>query len=450
MENNHDVIRSAGNFIRKSVTLKVIVIGILILLLLIPAVLIENLIRERLHRHNSVIIEINDKWSSSQTVTGPFITVPFKIYYEDLSGEVRYNTEILHILPETLFIGGTIEPLQLSRSLFKTVVYSSKIKFRGNFSIPSREETNIDPDNILWDKACISLGISDMRGIQDRVNIFLNDVSGEANPGLKTQDLAESGVSAPVKLSLSGGNNSFSFDLDLNGSNMLNFVPVGKSSIVNIRSTWPSPGFGGSFLPDNREIKKDGFSAGWKILHLNRNYPQFWQGSLHNVEGSSFGVSLVLTADIYQKSIRLAKYAVMFLFFTFSAFFFSEIINRQKVHPIQYLLVGGAILIFYTLVLSLSEHMRFNYAYVLSALSVTLIIAGYARAIVKDRRFAAMILGILAILYGYLFIILQLEDYSLLMGSIGLLVIITTVMYMTRKINWYEIEMDKVAESESI
>jgi inner membrane protein len=138
--------------------------------------------------------------------------------------------------------------------------------------------------------------------------------------------------------------------------------------------------------------------------------------------------------------MRLAKYSIMFLVFTFAAFFFSEIINKQRIHPIQYILIGIAILIFYTLVLSLSEYMHFNYAYILSAASVTLIISGYAKAIIPNSRFALMIMGILAILYGYLFIILQLEDYALILGSIGLLIILTLVMYITRKINWYDIE----------
>jgi inner membrane protein len=187
-------------------------------------------------------------------------------------------------------------------------------------------------------------------------------------------------------------------------------------------------------------VGKDGFSANWKVLHLNRNYPQFWEGAQYNVTQSAFGVKLILTADIYQKSMRLAKYSIMFLVFTFAAFFFSEIINKQRIHPIQYILIGMSILIFYTLVLSLSEHMRFNYAYILSAASVTLIISGYAKAIISNSRFALTISGILVILYGYLFIVLQLEDYALILGSIGLLIILAIVMYMTRKINWYEVE----------
>ncbi|MGE5893922.1 MAG: inner membrane CreD family protein, partial [bacterium] len=195
--------------------------------------------------------------------------------------------------------------------------------------------------------------------------------------------------------------------------------------------------------PITREVRKDGFTANWKILHLNRNYPQFWEGGQYRVASSAFGLQLILTADIYQKATRLAKYAIMFLVFTFAAFFFSEIINRQRVHPIQYILIGIAILLFYTLVLSLSEHMHFNYSYILSAVAVTLMISGYSKAIVSNSRFALTILGILAILYSYLFIVLQLEDYALIMGSIGLFIILAVVMYITRKINWYAIETEQ-------
>jgi inner membrane protein len=301
-------------------------------------------------------------------------------------------------------------------------------------------QLNIDPDHILWDKAYLSLGITDMRGIQDKIIIHFNGTVYNAEPGLKSADLAEAGVSTMISPLTPNEPHAFSFDLNLNGSEQINIIPVGESNAVKINSSWPSPSFNGAFLPATREVKKDGFSATWKILHLNRNYPQFWEGSQYKVTPSAFGVKLILTADIYQKSMRLAKYSIMFLVFTFSAFFFSEVINKRRVHPIQYILIGMAILIFYTLVLSLSEHLHFNYAYILSATAVSLIISGYARAIVSNSKFALTILGILAVLYCYLFIVLQLEDYALIMGSIGLFIILAIVMYITRKIDWYEVE----------
>ena len=428
------------NYISRSITLKILTIGILILLLLIPALMIQNIIRERQNRRDSVVSEINRKWGNSQIVTGPFITVPFKSFYKDIKGETQFNLKYLHILPETLSIAGEIDPEKRHRSLFETVVYNAKLKVDGNFKIPASGQLNIDSNNIIWEKAYLAVGITDMRGIEDKIDIRFNGAVHNTNPGLKTNDIAPAGVSTQVDLSSIKENGKFSFILNLKGSDRIAFIPVGESNTVDIKSSWPSPGFDGAFLPDKRLINKDGFSADWKVLHLNRNYPQFWEGKQYEVSSSSFGVKLILMADSYQRSMRLAKYAVMFLFFTFASFFFSEVINKQKIHPIQYILIGIAILIFYTLVLSLSEHMNFNVAYILSSVSVTLIISGYAKAIVKSKKFACMIMAILVVLYGYLFIVLQLEDYALIMGSIGLLVITATVMFMTRKINWYKIE----------
>ncbi|WP_022668075.1 cell envelope integrity protein CreD [Desulfospira joergensenii] len=440
MTNNQDIVKKTANYIKRSVTLKLVAVGILILLLLIPAAMIQNLIRERQSRRDSVVQEISQKWGYSQIITGPFITIPFKSFFKDSDGKTQFNLNYLHILPETLDITGEMKPEIRYRSLFEAVLYNINLKFSGNFKLPLASQLNIDSNNILWDKAYLSLGITDLRGIQDKIVISFNKSGYDANPGLKTTDLAAAGVSTLIKPLLPNKSNSFSFDLNLNGSEQVGLIPVGESNTVKINSSWPSPSFNGSFLPATREVKKDGFSANWKILHLNRNYPQFWEGSQYKVTQSAFGVKLILTADIYQKSMRLAKYSIIFLVFTFAAFFFSEIINKQRIHPIQYILIGIAILIFYTLVLSLSEHMHFNYAYILSAASVSLIISGYAKSIIPNSRFALMIMGLLAILYGYLFIILQLEDYALILGSIGLLIILTLVMYITRKINWYDIE----------
>lgn len=440
MTNAQDLIQKTSNHIKRSITIKIFSIGFLILLMLIPAGMIQSLIHERQSRHDSVVNEISQKWGGNQTITGPFITVPFKTFFKDSSGKTQFNLTYLHILPEKLDIKGEIIPEVRYRSIFEAVLYNIKLHFSGNFRLPKMSQLNIDQTEILWDKSYFSIGITDMRGIQDKIVIDFNGSIYDASPGLSTTDLAESGVGALIRPLMPNEPNNFSFAFNLNGSEQISFIPVGESNTIRINSTWPSPSFNGAFLPITRDVKKNGFSANWKILHLNRNYPQFWEGSQYKVAPSAFGLQLILTADIYQKSTRLAKYSIMFLVFTFAAFFFSEIINKRRVHPIQYIFIGVAILIFYMLVLSLSEHIHFNYSYILSAIAVTLIISGYAKAIVSNSRFALMILGILTILYSYLFIVLQLEDYALIMGSIGLLIILSIVMYITRKINWYEVE----------
>ncbi len=440
MSNAQDAIKATANFLKRSITLKVLSVGFLILLLLIPAAMVQDLVRERQSRRDSAVSEISGKWGDRQTITGPFLAVPFRTFFKDDEGKTRSNLGYLHILPETLDITGDIRPEVRYRSLFEAVLYNVKLHITGSIKLPPSGQLNIEQKNIQWDKAYLSLGITDLRGIQDRIAIRFNGASYNADPGLRTADLAEAGVGTLVGALTPGKPNDFSFDLNLNGSEQLSLVPVGETTTVRLASKWPSPSFNGAFLPASREVGKDGFTANWKVLHLNRNYPQFWEGAQHKVESSAFGLQLILTADIYQRSTRLAKYAVMFLVFTFAAFFFSEVINKRRVHPIQYILIGTAILLFYTLVLSLSEHMNFNSAYLISAATVTLMIAGYSQAIVHSSRFALTIGGILTILYAYLFVVLQLEDYALIMGSIGLLVIVGAVMYVTRKIDWYDVE----------
>jgi len=443
MTDNWGAVTKTSNSIKNSITLKVVSVGVLILLLLIPAGMVKGLIHERQSRRDSVVEELCAKWGEQQTITGPFITVPFKTFIKDDKGQTQTKLKYLHILPESLDIRGEIKPEIRYRSLFEAVLYNIKLQFSGNFKLPPTSQLNIDQTNILWDKAYFSLGITDMRGIQDAITIQFNGSSYTAGPGLKNSDIAEAGVGTLIRPLAPNEPNQFTLALNLNGSEQISFIPVGETNTVTITSSWPSPSFNGAFLPTKREVNKDGFSSSWRVLHLNRSYPQFWEGSEHKVTPSAFGLALILTADIYQKATRLAKYAIMFLVFTFAACFFSEIINKRRVHPIQYILIGLAILIFYTLALSLSEHMHFNYAYILSAAAVTGMISGYAKAVVSNARFALTIMGILAVLYAYLFIVLQLEDYALIMGSIGLLIVLAVVMYITRKIDWYAVETEQ-------
>jgi len=236
-------------------------------------------------------------------------------------------------------------------------------------------------------------------------------------------------------------NYHFSMNIDLKGSQYIDFVPLGKTTDVDLKSNWTTPSFSGTYLPDSREINTDGFTAHWNILHLNRNYPQSWIGSQYKVGSSSFGTNLLLPVDNYKKSYRVAHYAILFLVFTFMVFFFVEVLNKVFIHPIQYLLVGIALVIFYTLLISFSEHIMFNIAYILSAILTLFLITGYTAAILKSRKIALLIFGILTLLYSFIFTIIQMEDYALLIGSIGLFLILGIVMYFSRKIDWYDIKI---------
>lgn len=231
---------------------------------------------------------------------------------------------------------------------------------------------------------------------------------------------------------------SFSLRLTCNGSTFLRVTPLGKTTEVQFTSTWPSPSFEGAFLPVKREITSAGFEANWKVLNLNRSYPQYFAGSMPGINESSFGVTLLLPVDHYQKTMRSAKYAVLFISLTFMVFFFIQVINHIRIHPIQYLLIGFALCLFYTLLLSLSEHIAFTWSYMIASAGIILLISLYAHATFKKWQLTLLLFGILCMLYGFIFTIIRLEDVALLVGSLGLFAALAVLMYVTRNIQWYQ------------
>lgn len=435
--NLQTTIQSTTSRIGRSVTFKLMVVCVLILVLLAPVSMVKSLIREREWRQKRVVGEINAKWGRTQTVAGPILSIPYRQIIEYEKGKKSTVTRYFHVLPDALRVQGSVVPQVRYRGIYQAVLYQTHMVIEGRFPHPIVEKTRIPRENIFWDAAFLSLGITDMRGIRESIEGVFGGQKLAMEPGMETADVFAAGVSAPVALNQTTQGYDFRFVIDLNGSQQLSFVPVGRTSSVSMRSPWPDPSFTGAFLPVERTISPEGFTARWNVLHLNRNYPQSWTGSGHKLDESAFGVRLFSPVDIYQKSMRTAKYALMFIVFAFMAFFLSEVIHRLRVHPVQYLLVGLAIIIFYTLLLSVSEHTSFGIAYLAASSAVLGLITAYAASILRSTAVTAMVGGILTVLYGYLYILLQLEDYALLMGSIGLFVVLALVMFMTRKIDWY-------------
>ncbi len=442
------VLEKFNNWIKQSITIRLITIGVLILLLLIPISMVENLISERENRKEDAIKEVSSKWGEQQTIKGLIISVPFKtyskVYEEDKSEKFKLveSIEYAHFLPEMLNISGVINPEIRYRGIYEVIVYNSKIKLNGSFIVPSFEDWKMDKENIMWDNAFISLGLSDLRSIQDEISITCNEKKLSFNPGVESNDVIQSGISAKFPIimfdSISKKIN-FSLELNFNGSSSLNFIPFGKITKVNIESKWKNPSFDGAFLPDNREVNIDGFNATWNVLHLNRSYPQKFKGAIEGIDESAFGVNLFIPVDEYQKSMRSAKYASMFITLTFLIFFFVQILNGVKIHPIQYIIVGLALCVFYTLLIALSEHIKFSFSYLIASVSVISLITLYARSIFNKKMLTWLVFFILSALYIFIYSIIQMEDYALLMGSIGLFLVLATIMYLSRKINWYDI-----------
>jgi inner membrane protein len=419
----------------QSVTFKLIIIGILSLLLLIPGAMIRNLISEREQIQLDVIAEIGSKWGYGQTINGPVLSIPYYKYIERDDEKFR-EIHFAHFLPGELNIEATITPEIRYRAIYKTVVYNAELHLSGYFNFPEPDRLNLEPGNVIFSDAFIQVGISDMRGIQETIPFSLNQHVHEVEPGIPSGDISGSGFHVKIPIE-ERDQYQFRFDLKLNGSEYLYFVPVGKSTSIQMKSTWPHPRFDGAFLPDQRKITDGGFEADWTVLHLNRNYPQSWKGSSYETDESAFGCYLMLPVDQYQKTMRSAKYAIMFIALTFMIFFFVEILNRKRIHPVQYLLVGLSIIIFYVLLLSLAEQIGFNLSYLISSLAIIGLITAYATSIFKNIKHT-MLLGIcLGILYLFLYILIQLRDYSLLLGSIGLFVAMGGIMYTSRNVDWY-------------
>lgn len=434
--------------LKNNIYYKVGTIIIITFLLLIPTSMIRSLIHEREYTQNEAIREVSSKWAESQTITGPFISIPYFRYVKEVSSsdsveKIVQVKDYLHILPSQLKISGSIDPEKRYRGIYEIVVYDSKLDIQGSFNPLDFAALDIPVKNIQFDKAEFVIGINDLRGIEEQVELNWGTEKIYFNPGVSSNDIAGSGINAALQLeSADSTAYSFSLSVHLKGSQWIYFTPMGKVTDVELSSEWSNPSFNGAFLPDKREVSVQGFKASWNILHLNRNFPQVWSGNRYSVEGSSFGIDLLLPVDNYQKSYRSIQYAILFIAFTFIVFFFIEVLNKIFIHPIQYILVGFSLIVFYTLLLSISEHMSYNLAFLISALSTLLLIAGYVKAILKSTPLTLLIAGILTVLYTFIFVIIQLQDYALLIGSIGVFVILGLVMYFSRKIDWYHLNLD--------
>jgi len=464
---NKNILDRLNERISQSVTFKLLSIGILILLLLIPKTMIRDLILERERRMQGTVREVTDKWSRRQTVSGPYLIVPCKKIIETIvDGEKVYDTIVKYatFLPDELDVGSVIQPEERYRGIFKVVVYRAQLTISGRFPKPDFSKWEIEEENILWSKAILNLGLSDLRGIEQEVSLKQNSQSHPFSPGVSEGSLTDAGINLSLESIIDQFHeNEFKIDLPLKGSQRLYFVPLGKSTEVRMTSAWKDPSFTGSFLPEHK-VEKAGFEAHWNILHFNRNYPQSWINQNYRIEeddqglqiidlpydyasnrtpdkndiGSSrFGVNLLVAADHYQKSLRSSKYGILIIALSFLMFFLIEVTQKLRIHAFQYILIGLALMIFYTLLLSISEHLGFNFAYWISSFSVIGLIAFYASSVLGNKKLAMTLAASLAAVYGFLFIIIQIETYALLVGSIGLFVILALTMFYTGKISWY-------------
>lgn len=452
-----------NRWIANSITVKLFSIGFLILILLIPASWIEDLVYERQQRADEAIDEVADKWAGQQTLAGPVLVVPYRKKVVTRSGQEGEKTseyiENAFLLPDDLKVSGEVSPQTLHRGIFDAVVYESALNIQAAFSKPDLRSLSVSDDMVLWKEARLVLGISDVRGIKDSLTYLVDGQPLEAEPSgdigiritkTRRRTPGETRTERPLPATPAKGITvrgawesaeafpaSVTIKLKLNGSRSLDFIPVGKTTSVTLRGDWGDPSFDGEFLPESREVSKNAFSASWKILHFNRPFPQQWTGDGQELAAADFGVNLLMPVDQYQKSIRTAKYAILVILLTFMALFLVEVTENVRIHPFQYILIGAALIVYYTLLLSLSEHVGYNTAYILSSLATVALVGSYSSTFFTHSKLVVLFSTLLATFYGFLYVIILQQDFSLLIGSIGLFVMVGMLMFFSRKVRWY-------------
>ena len=421
-----------------SYSVKMIIVSGLAILLLIPSFLIQDVIRERIALSEKVKNELYAQWGGKQVVAGPVLNVPFVIQEKSETNQgVIERKGIAHFLPETLKTDGSLAPEKRKRGIYEVVVYEGSIKLKGSFVQPDVSQLDIPNAQFNWDAAYFTMGISDMRGIKNLPELVVNGQKCRVDPGVADTDLFLSGITVKANSIDLKQQMNFEIELVLNGSEDLSVEALGKTSEVSMKSNWAQPSFSGVFLPTDRNVTAKGFTANWQVTHLNRNFPQQWVDKKFNTHEAKLGVELLIPIDHYQKSMRSVKYAILFIALNFIIFIFIEIKSKTRIHPFQYSLVAFALLIFYALLTSIGEQTGFNLAYLISAVAVTSLISWYTFTILNDMRTVAWVTLLQTGLYLFLFTILQLQDYALLAGSVGLFVILAIVMRASQQIKWY-------------
>jgi inner membrane protein len=440
-----------GNFFQ-STTAKMILVGMLTLVLLIPLEFVKSLISERSYRKQEMVNEVTTLWGKDVQFYGPMLRVPYKTYeeYNVTNEKTKVVTvqkkaviDYAYFFPEKLMNTSKVKKnTSLKRGIYNNVVFTAHMKFEGYFSKPNIEKLNIKEEDMLWDRAAIVVKTTDLKSIKSDLNIKLNNqgFDFESRPSEEKDTFYGTLETSSFDYKLLAKNETinFSFLMQYNGSNSVKFIPVGKTTTVNIDSDWDSPSFEGTFAANDttKKIDKTGFHADWKILDINRSFSQQYASNIPNLNDYSFGVKLIETVDEYQQNERASKYGFLMIGLTFLVFFLIQSISKINIHIFQYTMLGLALIMFYTLLISITEHSSFALAYLIASLAVIAMIVLYSISILKNKKFPLFIGLSLTALYTFIFVIIQLENYALLVGSIGLFLILGAVMYFSRQIDW--------------
>lgn len=441
---------------RHNTIVKLLGVGGLILVMLIPLLMIQGVLSDRLARRNQAVEDITASWGKDQNIIGPVLGIPylyrFRTVKETTMPDGRIDkreveetaTATAYFLPENLEVRADAQTQKLHRGIYEAAVFRAQVKLNGRFTAPDFGPLKIDLKDVQWRDAFVTLAVSDLRGTQEGLVLDWGGTKrplmpGSQVPGYTTGATALLASDAPIAAPV-----DFAIALDINGSGGIFVAPFGVQNQAAMKSNWRDPGFRGAFLPTTRNVTADGFTANWKVSYYGRDYPQSWTSRSGNerfttesVTHSLFGTQFLSILDAYRYVERAIKYGVLFLVLVFTTFFLFEVTARQRIHPFQYLMVGAALCLFYLLLLSISEFIGFTPAYAIAAVASTILITWYCAHFLGGGARTLMIGAGLAGVYTFLYITLRQQDYALLMGAIALFVLLAVVMWVTRRIDWY-------------
>ena len=458
-----------ANKAQQSVSLKILFIVLLSLLLLIPDMIIYSLNDERADRQKETTQEISESWSGSQLLSGPIISIP----YVTKGKHNKDTTGIVRLLPLKLNASADIKSQTLSRSIYETTVYNADVELTGEFDTNTLKITGIPMDRFLFGKAYVTIGIGDLKGVETITPLKLGDTEHTLNgtsddevyvnlafdnntdytveevvveyePGSKWYDDYGDSSSGCMQASISldsvaGTRIPYSISMRIKGSQSLGITPVGAESMIAMSGICKSPSFAGMIIPTERTVDTDSFSAKWLINSINRDYPQAFIGDKpYKIAHSAVVTNMLVPVDRYQKISRAIKYAIIVILLTFISVLFAEIMMKHPINMFQYLLIGLALILFYSLLLSLSEHMRFGLSYLIASVMTIGLVSVYMLGVIRSRKVAITIGALLTLIYLFIYVLLCLQTYALLTGSIGLFIALAAIMYASLKVNGKE------------
>lgn len=414
--------------------------------LLIPLQMIGQQVGERKERRDMTVARIATNWGDRQSVVGPVLVIPYSYKFETLK-EGR-----IVLFPETYRSNIELVPAIRYRGIYKAVVYRARIKLTGHFDFGRIRKLGLGNNKILWNRARLVIGLSELKSLRGQPAGTFGGSNLNMSGDTKNT-LLSTGISAPLNLRPETTGvptpQKFAISFALVGSGNFEISPVGSNSHTTIKSVWPHPMFNGPTLPDKRTIGSDGFEAYWQTTHYAQKFPRAWisfdpqTGANSETElskmllSSDIKVALVTPVDLYLKSERALKYGILFIVLVVATVFSFEVAAGLNVHAVQYTLVGAALCVFYLLLLSLSEVVAFSTAYLVAATMATSMVALYIAKIAGGWKRGATMAVLLGTVYGFLYVVLQLEDYALLVGSLGVFVALAAIMYATRNVDWY-------------